>query len=34
VNAALVIRWRAQLALKSEPDPAEEVGRRDQDVAA
>ena len=34
VNAALVIRGRAQLALKSEPDPAEEAGRRGQDVAA
>jgi putative transposase len=34
VNAALVIRWRAQLALKSELDPAEDAGRRDQDVAA
>jgi putative transposase len=34
VNAALVIRGRAQLALQSEPDPAEDAGRRDQDVAA
>jgi putative transposase len=29
VNAALVIRGRAQLALKSELDPAEEAGRRE-----
>jgi putative transposase len=28
VNAALVIRGRAQLALMSEPDPAEDAGRR------
>ena len=28
VNAALVIRGRAQLARKSEPDPAEDAGRR------
>ena len=34
VNAALVIRRRAQLALKSELDPAEDAGRRDHDVAA
>jgi putative transposase len=34
VNAALVIRRRAQLALQSEPDPAEDAGRRHQDVAA
>lgn len=34
VNAALVIRRRAQLALKRELDPAEDAGRRDQDVAA
>jgi hypothetical protein len=34
MNAALVIRRRAQLALKSELDPAEDAGRRDQDVAA
>ena len=34
VNAALVIRGRAQLALMSGPDPAEEAGRREQDVAA
>jgi hypothetical protein len=31
---ALVIRRRAQLALQSEPDPAEDAGRRHQDVAA
>jgi putative transposase len=34
VNAALVIRGRAQLALKSESYPAEEAGRRGQDAAA
>jgi putative transposase len=34
VNAALVIRGRAQLALMSEPDPAEDASRREQDVAA
>ena len=34
VNAALVIRGRAQLARKSEPYPAEEAGRRSQDAAA
>ena len=34
INAALVIRRRAQLALKSELDPAEDAGRRDHDVAA
>ena len=34
VNAALVIRRRAQLALKSALDPAEDAGRRDHDVAA
>jgi putative transposase len=34
VNAALVIRGRAQLALKSELNPAEEAGRRRQDAAA
>jgi putative transposase len=34
VNAALVIRKRAQLALKSESYPAEEAGRRGQDAAA
>jgi putative transposase len=34
VNAALVIRGRAQLARKSEPYPAEEAGRRGQDAAA
>jgi putative transposase len=34
VNAALVIRWRAQLALQSELDPAEDAGRRSQDAAA
>ncbi|HEV3090266.1 MAG TPA: zinc ribbon domain-containing protein, partial [Candidatus Cybelea sp.] len=34
VNAALVIRRRAQLALQSEPDAAEDAGRRHQDVAA
>jgi putative transposase len=34
VNAALVIRWRAQLALESALDPAEDAGRRDHDVAA
>ncbi|MGA2760792.1 MAG: transposase [Candidatus Cybelea sp.] len=34
VNAALVIRRRAQLALPSELDPAEEAGRRGQDAAA
>ncbi len=34
VNAALVIRGRAQLALKSELDPAEEAGRRGQEAAA
>jgi putative transposase len=34
VNAALVIRRRAQLALQSELDPAEDAGRRDHDVAA
>jgi putative transposase len=34
VNAALVIRGRAQLALNSGLDPAEDAGRRDQDVAA
>ena len=34
VNAALVIRGRAQLALMSGLDPAEDAGRRDQDVAA
>ena len=28
VNAALVIRGRAQLALTSEPYPAEDAGRR------
>ncbi len=34
VNAALVIRRRAQLALKSALDPAEDAGGRDHDVAA
>jgi putative transposase len=34
VNAALVIRGRAQLARKSEPYPAGEAGRRGQDAAA
>jgi hypothetical protein len=34
VNAALVIRGRAQLALKSEPYAAEEAGRRGKDAAA
>jgi putative transposase len=34
VNAALVIRGRAQLARRSGPDPAEEAGRRGQDAAA
>jgi putative transposase len=34
VNAALVIRGRAQLARKSELYPAEEAGRRGQDAAA
>jgi putative transposase len=34
VNAALVIRGRAQLALKSELYPAEEAGRGGQDAAA
>ncbi|HLY01469.1 MAG TPA: transposase [Candidatus Cybelea sp.] len=34
VNAALVIRGRAQLARKSELDPAEEAGRRGKDAAA
>jgi putative transposase len=34
VNAALVIRGRAQLARKSELHPAEEAGRRRQDAAA
>jgi putative transposase len=34
VNAALVIRRRAQLALKSALDPAEDAGRCDQDFAA
>jgi putative transposase len=34
VNAALVIRGRAQLARKSELDPAEEAGRRSRDAAA
>ena len=34
VNAALVIRGRAQLALKSELYPAEEAGRRGPDAAA
>jgi putative transposase len=34
VNAALVIRGRAQLALRSELDPAEDAGRGDHDVAA
>jgi putative transposase len=34
VNAALVIRGRAQLARKSEPHPAEEAGRRGQNAAA
>jgi len=34
VNAALVIRGRAQLARKSESYPAEEAGRRGQDAAA
>ena len=34
VNAALVIRGRAQLALKSELHPAEEVGRRRKEAAA
>jgi len=33
VNAALVIRRRAQLALKSEPKPAEDAGRRARRVA-
>ncbi|HEY2476250.1 MAG TPA: transposase [Candidatus Cybelea sp.] len=33
VNAALVIRRRAQLALKSGLDPAEDAGRCDQDAA-
>jgi putative transposase len=33
-NAALVIRGRAQLALRSELDPAEDAGRGDHDVAA
>jgi len=34
VNAALVIRGRAQLARKSGLHPAEEAGRRGQDAAA
>jgi putative transposase len=34
VNAALVIRGRAQLARKSEPYPAEDAGRRSQEAAA
>ena len=34
VNAALVIRGRAQLARRSELDPAGEAGRRGQDAAA
>jgi putative transposase len=34
VNAALVIRGRAQLARKSEPYPAEEAGRRCKEAAA
>jgi putative transposase len=33
VNAALVIRGRAQLALTSEPDPAEDAGRRTRRAA-
>jgi putative transposase len=33
VNAALVIRGRAQLALMSEPDPAEDAGRRTRRAA-
>jgi transposase len=34
VNAALLIRGRAQLALKSELHPAEEAGRRGKDATA
>jgi putative transposase len=34
INAALVIRGRAQLARKSGLHPAEEAGRRGQDAAA
>jgi putative transposase len=34
VNAALVIRGRAQLARKSEPYPAEDAGHRGQEAAA
>lgn len=33
INAALVIRRRAQLALMSEPDPAEEAGRHTDSAA-